>query len=73
MMQQILHNPKLAKLDLSSLVSAGSGGAYLPNDLRLAFQRKTTKLYFFIEGPGHSCHQWLVLIATLQDTGCLNV
>jgi hypothetical protein len=73
MVQQILHNSKLAKLDLSSLASVGSGGAYLPDDLRLAFERRATKISSFIEGSNPPCYHWLVLIATLQDTGCLNV
>lgn len=72
-MQQILHNPKLAKLDLSSLVSAGSGAAYLPDDLRLAFKRRMTKISLFAEGSDLPCHPWPVLIATLQDMECLNV
>jgi hypothetical protein len=73
MMQQILHNPRLVKLDLISLVSAGAGAGYVPPDLRLAFQRRATKVSFFGEGLDIPSHQRLMLIATLQDTGCLNV
>ena len=55
-MQQMLHNPKLAKLDLSSLVSVGSGAAYLPDDLRLAFIRKAAKISIFTEGSDLPSH-----------------
>jgi hypothetical protein len=72
-MHQILHNPKLAKLDLSSLASAGSGAAYLPDDLRLAFKRRATKLSLLAEGSDFPCHHRLVLITTLQVMECLNV
>jgi hypothetical protein len=72
-MQQILHDPKLAKLDLSSLASAGAGAAYVSPDLRLAFQRRATKVPFFIEGSNFWFHRWLVLITTLQGTECLKV
>lgn len=70
---QILHNPKLAKLDLNSLVSVGSGAAYLPDDLRLAFKRRATKVSLFAEGSDLPCHHPHVLIATLQVMECLNV
>jgi hypothetical protein len=72
-MQQLLHDPKLAKLDLSSLTSVGSGAAYLPDGLRRAFQRKASKISLFAEGSDLSCRHWLVLMAILQDMGCLNV
>jgi len=72
-MHQILHDPKLAKLDLSSLASAGSGAAYLPDDLRLAFKRRATKISLFAEGSDLPCHHRPVLIATLQAMECLNV
>jgi len=73
-MHQVLHDPKLAKLDLGSVESMGSGGAYMPPDLRVDFERRLKKAPIFIEGSGFPCHQWPALIAaTLQDTGCLNV
>ena len=57
MIQQILHDPILGQVDLSSLASAGSGAAYLPDDLRLAFQRRATKVPFFVEGSDIWCYQ----------------
>jgi hypothetical protein len=57
MMHQILHDPKLMKLDLRSLASAGAGAAYVSPDLRLAFQRRATRVPFFIEGSDTWCHQ----------------
>jgi len=53
-MQQILHDPKLVKLDLSSLVYASAGAAYLPPELRLAFGHRAKKVPFFLEGYGMS-------------------
>jgi len=50
MTYQILHNPELAKLDLSGLVSAISGAAHLPPELRAAFGRRATKLPYLIQG-----------------------
>jgi len=71
-MQQILHDPKLVKLDLSSLVYASAGAAYLPPELRLAFGHRAKKVPFFLEGSDFPCHRSLMLMTTSQDTGCLN-
>lgn len=72
-MQQVLHDPKLAKIDIGSLESMSSGAAYMPPDLRAELGRRAKKASVFIEGSGFLCHQWPALIAaTLQDTGCLN-
>ncbi|KAI0297734.1 hypothetical protein BC826DRAFT_907561 [Russula brevipes] len=54
MTYQILHNPELAKLDLSGLVSANSGAAHLPPELRAAFGRRATKLPDVLQGYGLS-------------------
>jgi hypothetical protein len=51
----MLHDSKLAKLDLSSLASVGSGAAYLPDDLRRAFQRKAANVSLFVEGSDLPC------------------
>ena len=73
MMHQLLHNAKLVKLDLSSLVHAGAGGAYLPTDLLNAFKRRAMNIPSILEGSDRPCYQCLVLIATLQVMECLNV
>lgn len=62
MTYQVLHNPELVGLDLSSLVYATSGAAHLPPELRVAFERRTKNIPFFYEGSDPSCHQWPVLI-----------
>jgi hypothetical protein len=49
-MHQVLHDPKLAKLDLGSIESMGSGAAYMPPDLRVDFERRVKKAPMFIEG-----------------------
>ena len=49
-MQQVLHDPKLAKLDLGSLESMSSGAAYMPPDLRVNLERRAKKAPIFIEG-----------------------
>ncbi|KAI0304261.1 amp dependent CoA ligase [Multifurca ochricompacta] len=54
MTYQMIHNPKLAKIDLSSLAYATAGAAHLPPELRLAFQRKAKSLPFLFEGYGMS-------------------
>jgi len=51
----MLHNPKLAKLDLSSLAYATAGAAYLPPELRVAFERRAKNLSFFFEGLNLPC------------------
>ena len=71
-MQQVLHDPKLVKLDLSSLVQASAGAAYLPPDLRLAFGHRAKKVPFILEGSDFPCHRSLMLMTTSQDMGCLN-
>ena len=71
-MQQVLNDPRLAKLDLASLDSMSSGAAYMPPDLRADLDRRAKKAPIFIEGLGFPCHQRVTLIAaTLQDTECL--
>ena len=51
MVHQVLHNPELAKLNLGSLISATSGAAHLPPELRSAFERKAKNVSFMQEGP----------------------
>ena len=51
MVHQVLHNPELAKLDLGSLISATTGAAHLPLELRTAFERKAKNVSFMQEGP----------------------
>jgi hypothetical protein len=58
MTYQVLHNPELLKLDLSSLAYATAGAAHLPPELREAFKRKAKNLPFFYEGSDLPCHQW---------------
>jgi hypothetical protein len=58
MIYQILHNPELAKLDLSGLVSATSGAARLPPELRVAFGRRAKKLPYLYEGKALLRRQW---------------
>ncbi len=53
MAYQFLHNAQLAKVDLSSLFSVGSGGAHLPSELRTALEKKA-KNALLIEGPNMS-------------------
>ena len=72
MMHQILHDPKLMKLDLRLLASAGAGAAYVSPDLRLAFQRRASGVRSFIEGS-YLESLVIVLIANSQVTGCLKV
>ncbi len=62
MMEQMLHNPELSKLDLSSLESAATGAAHLPPELLHAFKRRAKNLPFFIEGLELPCHEWIALI-----------
>ncbi|KAH9975617.1 amp dependent CoA ligase [Russula compacta] len=54
MTYQVLHNPQLVGLDLSSLAYATAGAAHLPPKLRVAFERRATNLPFFFEGYGLS-------------------
>ncbi len=49
-MHQILYNPELSKLDLTSLEAAGTGAAHLPPELLGAFKRRAKNLPSFIEG-----------------------
>ena len=56
MTHQILHNPGLLKIDLSSLAFVVTGAAHLPPELRLAFERRAKNLPFFTEGPRLPCH-----------------
>ena len=56
MVHQVLHNPELAKLDLGSLISATTGAAHLPLELRTAFERKAKNVSFMQEGPCPSFH-----------------
>ena len=56
MTYQLLHNPELSKLDLSSLSYATAGAAHLPPELRVAFERRAKKLAFFFEGSDPPCH-----------------
>lgn len=67
MTYQLLHNPELLKLDLSSLAFVAAGAAHLPPELRVAFERRAKNLPFFIEGSDLSCHQWIALSFTWQD------
>lgn len=55
MTYQLLHNPELLKLDLSSLTFVAAGAAYLPPELRVAFERRAKNLPFFFEGSDLSC------------------
>jgi hypothetical protein len=57
MMHQILHDPELSNLDLSSLVGVATGAAGLPSELLGAFKRRAKNLPFYIEGSGLLCHQ----------------
>ena len=72
MTYQVLHNPELLKLDLSSIVYVTAGAAHLPPELRAAFNRRAKNLPFFYEGSDISYHQWVALICNLQGTGCPN-
>lgn len=54
MTYQVLHNPELAKVDLGSLISATTGAAHLPPELRTAFGRKAKNVPFLMEGYGMS-------------------
>jgi len=54
MVHQFLFDPKLAKLPLGSLISATSGAAHLPSELRTAFERKAKNVSFMQEGYGMS-------------------
>ena len=64
MTYQLLHNPELLKLDLSSLALVTAGAAHLPTELRVAFERRAKNLPFFFEGSDLSCHQWIALSFT---------
>jgi acyl-CoA synthetase (AMP-forming)/AMP-acid ligase II len=55
MTYQVLHNPKFAKLDISSLTYATAGAAHLPPVLRVAFERRANNLAFFYEGWHFLC------------------
>lgn len=57
MMHQILHDPKLSKLDFGSLAAVGTGAARLPSELLGAFKRRAKNFAFYVEGSGLSCHQ----------------
>ena len=73
MTYQVLHNPELLKLDLSSLVYSTAGAAHLPPELRVAFERRAKNLPFFFEGSDLPCHIAVSsLSVTWQDTGCPN-
>jgi len=69
MMHQLLHDPKLSNLDLSSLESAATGAAHLPPELLGAFKRRAKNLPFFVEGSDLPCHQWIALIYILIGYG----
>jgi acyl-CoA synthetase (AMP-forming)/AMP-acid ligase II len=56
MTYQILHNPELLKIDLSSLAFAVTGAAHLPPELRIAFERRAKNLPFFTEGSDLPCY-----------------
>jgi len=47
----MLHNPKLAKLDLSSLAYATAGAAYLPPELRVPLnaEQRTSRSFSKVE------------------------
>ena len=72
MVHQVLHHPQLAKLDLGSLITATSGAAHLPPELRTAFERKAKNVSFMQEGSYiyisfyllHPSHE------LQQDMGC---
>ena len=70
MVHQVLHNPELAKLDLGSLISATSGAAHLPPELRTAFERKAKNVSFMQEGPYLSFPLLPLLTKFPQDMGC---
>ena len=57
MMHQILHDPELSNLDLSSLVAVATGAALLPSELLGAFKRRAKNLPFFLEGSDLPCHR----------------
>jgi hypothetical protein len=69
MTYQLLHNPELLKLDLTSLIYVAAGGAHLPPELRVSFERRAKNLPFFAEGSDLSCHQWIALICNLAGYG----
>ena len=50
MMHQILHDPKLSNLDLSSLAIVATGASSLPSELLGAFKRRAKNLPFYVEG-----------------------
>ncbi|KAI9451390.1 acetyl-CoA synthetase-like protein [Russula earlei] len=54
MTYHVVHSPELAKIDLSSLEYAAAGAAYLPPEIRAAFERRAKNLLFFYEGYGLS-------------------
>ncbi|KAI0260236.1 acetyl-CoA synthetase-like protein [Gloeopeniophorella convolvens] len=54
MLYQMMNHPVLAKLDLSSMLFAHSGAAFLPPELRDAFHRRTPNAPHFGEGFGMS-------------------
>ena len=62
MTYQLLHNLELLKLDLSSLTFVAAGAAYLPPELRVAFERRAKNLPFFFEGSDRSCHRCTRLV-----------
>jgi acyl-CoA synthetase (AMP-forming)/AMP-acid ligase II len=69
MTYQVLHNPELQKLDLSSLAYATAGAAHLPPELRVAFERRAKNLPFFFEGSDFPCHPCIALICNLIGYG----
>jgi acyl-CoA synthetase (AMP-forming)/AMP-acid ligase II len=68
MTYQVLHNPELQKLDLSSLVYATAGAAHLPPELRVAFERRAKNLPFFFEGYGLSECTYAALVLPFPGT-----
>ncbi len=56
-MHQILHDPELSNLDLSSLAAVATGAALLPSEVLGAFKRRAKNLSLLIEGSDLPCHQ----------------
>ncbi|KAI9443382.1 acetyl-CoA synthetase-like protein [Lactarius indigo] len=54
MTYQMLHDPKLAKVNLDSLMSASAGSAHIPPELRTSFERKAKNVLHLLEGYGMS-------------------
>ena len=69
MTYQLLHHPKLLKLDLSSLAYVAAGAAYLPPELRVSFERRAKNHPIFLEGSDVVYSQWIELICNLAGYG----